>query len=227
MRYTRSPQICGTRIRACGWSSMNDDLPPEMQLFNAIEDYVARAIEPLYQKLEKLEVHPDTLTLRLTEAVAKAMADVKLPQDGRPGRDALDLEIIEGIEPGKSYPAGTFALHDGGTVLAVRDTDPIETVDSCEIAGWKVTQDGIKSVRSYSVDDRTHRMIITRTSGKTNAHDFTTSFANIDKGVHRPGMKYRAGDGVTKDMGFWIARRDTDKTPPHDDWRLAIKGKHR
>jgi hypothetical protein len=29
--------------------------------------------------------------------------------------------------PAKSYPAGTFALHDGGTVLATRATDPLES----------------------------------------------------------------------------------------------------
>ncbi|HSC98315.1 MAG TPA: hypothetical protein VLI21_05405 [Casimicrobiaceae bacterium] len=174
---------------------MNDDLSPEMQLFNAIEDYVARAVEPLYQRLE---VHPDTLTLRVNEAVGKAMESVRMPADGKPGRDARDLEIIDGIEHGKSYPAGTFALHDGGTVLAVRDTDPIEL--GTEAAGWKVTQDGIKSVTAHSVDERTHRVIVTRTSGKAEAFNFTTSFANMDKGVHRPGMKYRAGDGVTRDL---------------------------
>ena len=164
-----------------------DNLPDgALELLEAIQDYVARAIEPRYQKIEEFDaVHPDTLTLRVNEAVAKAVADVKLPQDGRPGRDALDLEIIESIEPGKSYPAGTFALHDGGTVLAVRDTEPVEL--GLEAAGWKVTQDGIKSVTSYSVDDRTHRVVVTRTSALIDTLDFVTSFANMDKGVQSAG----------------------------------------
>jgi hypothetical protein len=141
----------------------------------------------------------------------------------------LDLEFIETIEAGKSYPGGTFALHDGGTMLAFRDTDPIETAPSdLELAGWKVTQDGIKRiVREDTGGDRMNRIVVITTSGKRYAVEFLTTIANMDKGVHQRGMKYRAGDGVTRDLGYWIARRDTTETPPHDDWRLAIKGHFR
>jgi hypothetical protein len=171
--------------------------------------------------------HEDTIALKIGDAVAKAMEAIRLPADGKPGRDALDLEIIESIEQGKSYPAGTFALHDGGTVLAVRDTEPLNVAGNLTDAGWKVTQDGVKSVSSEEIDERTHALVITRTSGQIARLPFVTSIANMDKGPHRPGMKYRPGDGVTKDLGFWIAQRDTDKTPPHKDWRLAIKGRWR
>ena len=167
--------------------------------------------------------HEDTIALRVAEAVEKRLAEIPKPEDGKAGRDALDLEIIESIERSKSYPAGTFALHDGGMVLALRDTDPIEF--GLDEAGWKVTQDGVKSISSEQIDERTHALVVTRTSGQVARLPFVTSVANMDKGVHRPGMRYRNGDGVTKDMGFWIAQRDTDKTPPHKDWRLAIKGK--
>jgi hypothetical protein len=192
---------------------------------------VARAIDPLHEQVAKLRngqaVHPGTLKLTVREAVDTYTKTVRVPEDGKPGRDALDLEIIESIEGDKSYPAGTFALHDGGTILAVRDTDPIEWGVDVEAAGWKVTQDGIKSIGSAEVDERTHQLVATRTSGKVDRIAFITSIVNMDKGVHRPGMKYRAGDGVTRDLGFWIAQRDTDRTPPHKDWRLAIKGKFR
>lgn len=208
------------------------NLTPELELLDAIEGYVARAIEPLYQKLESVQaanpVHPDTLALRVNEALVKAMEAMRMPADGKPGRDALDLEIIETIEQGKSYPAGTFALHDGGTVLAVRDTDPIEWAVDLESAGWKVTQDGIAHISGASGEDhRKHCLTVTRTSGKVDRIEFRTSFANMDQGVHRPGMKYLAGSAVTRDESYWIARVDTDTTPPHTDWRLILKGKHR
>lgn len=171
-------------------------------------------------------VHPDTVALMVRDEVAKAFEAMPKPEDGKPGRDALDTEIIESIDPTKSYPAGTFALHDGGTVLAFRDTDPIE--GDLEAAGWKVTQDGIKEVvREDCEDERMTRVVVRSTSGKRFAVDCVTATGVKDQGVYRPGMKYRAGDAVTFDESYWIAKRDTQKCPPGEDWRLILKGKRR
>lgn len=184
----------------------------------------------LFAEMPKAEpgesVHPDTVALMVRDAVAEQLKSVRLPQDGKPGRDALDLEIVESIEQGKSYPAGTFALHDGGTVLATRDTDPLD--GDLAAAGWKVTQDGIKDVvREDCDDERITRVVVRSTSGRRFVVDCVTASGMVDQGVHRPGMKYRAGDCVTFDESYWTARRDTAKSPPGEDWRLILKGKRR
>jgi hypothetical protein len=167
--------------------------------------------------------HPDTLTLRVQEEVTKQVSAMPTPRDGR---DALDVEIIEEIDPQCSYPGGTFALHDGGMVLAVRDTDPLG--DDLEAAGWKVTQDGIKGIeREECEDERMTRVVVVSTSGKRFAVDCLTAPGLKDRGVHRPGMRYRAGDAVTFDESYWVCRSDTQTSPPGDDWRLILKGKLR
>jgi hypothetical protein len=209
--------------------------PPVVEAKGVEPEYVQALVDAAVSKMladlpepkDGESVHPDTVALMVRDAVSqaveKAVAAMPKPRDGR---DALDLEIIEAIEAGKSYAAGTFALHDGGMMLAVRDTDPIETASIPEAAGWKVTQDGIKAVAAELVDPRTYRITIERTSGKVDVKEFEPPCINIDKGVHRRGMKYRAGDGVTFDGSFWIAQRDTDQTPPQD-WRLAVKSRTR
>jgi hypothetical protein len=192
------------------------------------EDAIVERVLALVPKPKDGEsVHPDTVALLVRDEVAKQVAAVPVPKDGKPGRDALDLEILEGIDPQRSYPGGTFALHDGGMVLAVRDTDPL-VGDDLEASGWKVTQDGIKAIeREECEDERMTRVVVVSTSGKRFAVDCLTAPGLKDKGVHRPGMRYRAGDAVTSDESYWVCRSDTQTSPPGEDWRLILKGKRR
>lgn len=192
---------------------------------DADEPAIVERVLALIPQTKDAQVHPDTVALMVREAVDKALAAVRMPKDGDRGRDAAELDILDSLSAAKSYPAGTFVRYDGGVVRAFRDTDPLD--GDLEAAGWRVVQDGIKGFESEVVDERTHRLIAVTTSGKRYACEFVTSYANMDKGVHRPGMKYRAGDGVSKDGSFWISQVDdndaTPGDPPHANWRLAVK----
>lgn len=192
-------------------------------------DLMRAEIGRLFAEMPKPEsVHPDTVAVMVRDQVTEALKTVRLPEDGKPGRDALDLEILESIDEHRSYPVGTFALHDGGTLLALRDTDPLAAADDAITAGWKVTQDGIKDmVREETEDERVTRVVVRSTSGRRFAVDCVTASGMQDQGVYRPGMKYRSGDCVTFDESYWTARRDTAKSPPGEDWRLILKGKRR
>jgi hypothetical protein len=161
---------------------------------------------------------------RLAELRAELAAEFATKMAAR-GLD--DLEIVETIHPQRSYPGGTFALHGGGMVLALRDTNPLSSAEGLEDAGWKVVQDGIADIRRGPDEDDTATIIVERTSGEAKAFRIEIARGLIDKGVHRPGMRYRAGDAVTSDESYWVCRKDTKSTPPHDDWRLIIKGKRR
>ena len=46
----------------------------------------------------------------------------------------------------------------------------------------------------------------------------------IDRGVFKSGGSYQRGDGVTYGGSYWFCLQDTDKPPPGDHWRLAVKG---
>jgi integrin beta 3 len=45
----------------------------------------------------------------------------------------------------------------------------------------------------------------------------------IFRGLHKSGQSYEAGDCIQYGGHMWIALRDTDKTPPADDWKLAVR----
>jgi integrin beta 3 len=45
----------------------------------------------------------------------------------------------------------------------------------------------------------------------------------VDRGVYRKGMRCEQGDVVTYGGSQWIALKDTDTSPPGDDWRLQVQ----
>src|SRR4029434_546329 len=78
-------------------------------------------------------IHPDTVALMVRELVEKAVAGLPKAIDGRagdPGRDAADIHPLPEIDESRSYPAGTWAKHNGGLWLA-RPVTPRETGRGC------------------------------------------------------------------------------------------------
>lgn len=125
-----------------------------LKMLNAIRGHVARSIDPLAARVQQLEslpaprdgkdVDPELVKESILLEVGKAVAALPRPrdgEDGEPGRDALDIVVLEEIDEAKVYPRGTFACHRGGTIYATRKTSPI--TDSLEEAGWRVVMNGI------------------------------------------------------------------------------------
>lgn len=143
---------------------------------------------------------------------------------GEPGRDALDIDIRDGIDETKTYTRGTFATFRGGMIRALRVTDPVVDGDVVK-AGWQIVLDGIQSmtVTPPHEDQRKMTVSITTTSGKTSHQHFEIPFV-IDKGVYRSGENYNKGDAVTWDGSVWIAKEVTaDKPGTSPAWRLSVK----
>ncbi len=70
---------------------------------------------------------------------------------------------------------------------------------------------------------RTFRLKWSDAAGVKQSRDFALPVV-LDRGVHKLGKAYQAGDAVSWDGSLWIAQKDTEQKPGQSaDWRLAIK----
>lgn len=143
---------------------------------------------------------------------------------GEPGRDALEIDIRDGIDESKSYPRGTFATYRGGIIRALRATDPV--TDGIAKAGWQVVLDGIAGVEHEHDPENASKLMvaITRTSG-----------ARHDVSMYLPSMRYRGvfreadylpGDCATWNGSLWHCDSPTSDKPGEigsKGWTLAVK----
>jgi hypothetical protein len=173
--------------------------------------------------------------------VAAAVQQVPVPKDGRdgrdgePGRDAVHVEILDGIENGKRYGRNTFAAHAGGLVRSFKATDPLTGEIDLERAGWHVVVRGIDDLSIELGEDlRTVRVRCTMTGGKVVERTVVIP-AMIDRGIFKGETRYEAGDVVTWDGSMWVCRGVAldvrpgipKDQPLHEEslaaWRLAVK----
>jgi integrin beta 3 len=129
-------------------------------------------------------------------------------EKGDDGRDALEIEILEGIAPLKRYQRGTYASTRGGVWKAVRPTDPLPADGDPFAAGWTCVWRGISEAAIEHADDLRSFIVAMRLSDGTLVEKRLRQPVLIDRGVFDPERRdYGAGDGVTWDGSFWIAQR--------------------
>jgi hypothetical protein len=145
---------------------------------------------------------------------------------GTDGRDALEVDVLPGVDVARSYRRGTFVAHDGGVLRAYRDTDPLERAGGdLELAGWSVAMRGVADLSvSLGEDGRTVSIEHRLTCGRA-VHKAVQMPALIYREVWRDGTAYTTGDAVTWDGSLWIASGDTTDKPGAGAtaWRLAAK----
>ena len=143
-------------------------------------------------------------------------------KDGAPGRDALDLTTLPEIDPAKGYPRGTFAEHRGGTIRAIRNTDPIIT--SLELAGWVVAMNGIHAEQEEVSDEgRSVTRKTTYTNGREYVREIKTAVM-LYRGVWREG-EFLRGDVATWGGSAWHCQNKTTDKPGGDSpgWKMMVK----
>ena len=147
--------------------------------------------------------------------------------DGEDGRDALQMEIRDGIDEARSYPRGTVAAFRGGVIRATRKTDPIG--DDLRSAGWMVLMDGVADVTHALQDERSLVITTTRTSGATSRAELRAPMM-IYREIFRDETAYEPGDAVTWDGSLWHCQRackgERPNAPGADGdraWRLVAK----
>lgn len=140
----------------------------------------------------------------LQKAVAAHLAAYPIPA-GRDGRDGIQgpqgehgKDGVDGIN-GKDGKDG-MSGKDGADGLSIEDFDIVVSDDS----------------RSLTVKLSNGAKVVEKT--------IDLPFV-LDRGVYDKTGNYRAGDGVTRQGSFWIARRDNpgDPATPDSGWRLAVK----
>lgn len=177
--------------------------------------------EPIeYDELEKL-VYSDKLTQHIDEQIAKTElkgADGKDGQDGKDGidgRDGMDIQIMPEIDSAKTYPRGSYAMHNGGLWHSHMQTSGM--------TGWECIVKGYPQYEIEQIDGRTFSLVVTDSLGVKTQSKFVIP-AMIDKGVWQEGL-YQKGDTVSRGGSIWTAQKDTETRPgtEQSDWRLSVK----
>ena len=143
---------------------------------------------------------------------------------GEPGRDAVHVEVLDGIDGAKRYQRGTFAAWRGGIVRSFKATEPLGDGAELERCGWHVVVRGIADLSFEMADDlRTVRLGLTMTDGQTVTKEMQTG-AVVYRGIWRAG-EFKRGDAVTREGSTWIANADTSEIPGEGAtaWQLAVK----
>jgi hypothetical protein len=178
-------------------------------------------VAPMLRELvaEVMPVLPDVKQL-VSEAVAEmpVPSDGKAGKDGADGRDALQIEILPGIDEQKSYERGTYATHSGGLWRAFEKTHGMR--------GWECVVDGVAATEVVQDDDlRSFSVTVTRSSGATEQKKFSTPVM-VYRGVFKAGSVYQPGDTVTWGGSLWHCDDATSDKPGEINskgWTLAAK----
>jgi hypothetical protein len=143
---------------------------------------------------------------------------------GPPGRDALEVEPLNGMDEGASYQRGTWVAHRGGLFRAFRSTDPVIDKDY-NAAGWQLIFAGIADqAATLQRDGRTVLLSLELSDGRSIVSKVKT-FAQIHRGIYRRGVAYEQGDTVTWNGSCWHANQATDEEPGGEakDWSLVTR----
>ena len=137
-------------------------------------------------------VDVDDLLPAILDAVTKAVSELPTPKDGKDGesiaiedvqamidkslgeieivapedgRDALDLDILPAIDLEKSYPRGTYAMHDGGLWRSHGTTS--------DMRGWDCIVNGVQHHSTSQIDERTFKSTTMLSDGKLISNEFS------------------------------------------------------
>lgn len=156
----------------------------------------------------------------IQQMVKEAVSALPSPKDGEPGedgKDALQLEIMPCIDEEKSYPRGSYAIHQGGVWRSYQKTTGLK--------GWECLVDGISSVDISQANEREFTITAQLASGTKTEKSFSIPVM-IYRDIFKEGEKYLPGDSVTWAGSVWYCHAETtDKPgePSSKGWKLAVK----
>lgn len=152
----------------------------------------------------------------IREEIEKQVSKIPQAKDGQDGRDALQIEIEPVINPEKSYPRGTYAMHKGGLWRSQSNTH--------EMRGWECLVDGIEDIQIDLEDERNLKISVLKSSGVKTEKTFSIPVM-IYREIYKHGGFYQKGDVVTFAGSVWHCNEDTDQRPGTGSkaWKLAVK----
>lgn len=180
-----------------------------------VEDAVARAMACVELPKDGKDADPEEVRRMIDDAVANI--SVNNGKDGQDGRNALDIDLLPEIDTTKSYQRGEYATHNGGIWRSHSKTHGMR--------GWECVVDGVADIDAVFGDDpRDVTIKMVRSSGAVAERSVHLPIV-VDKGAHSLEVAYVKGDGVSYSGSFWIAQKDNPEGRPgtNNDWRLAVK----
>lgn len=163
----------------------------------------------------------------LTSELRKAIESLPVPKDGRDGLNGKD-----GTSVTVADLRGMFEAEQAKWALDFerRAQDQLQrAIDRMpspkDGINGKDGQDGFGFDNVDVIHDG-ERDFTLRFSQGERVKDFKFRVpAILERGVHRAGVQYQKGDGVTFQGSYWIALKDTNEKPGdgNTDWRLSVK----
>ncbi|WGL93772.1 phage gp6-like head-tail connector protein [Arsenophonus nasoniae] len=179
-----------------------------------VRPVIAAEVKKIFDEYPKPEdgkdADPKVVAKKIMEIMPK-------PKDGQDGRDALQIEIMPGIDESKSYPRGTFATHRGGIWRAFQKTTGMH--------GWECVINGHYAESREMKDARTLVIRSEMADGQVNTSEHTIP-TMIYCGVYSIEKDYEPGDVVTWGGSLWHCNEQTkDKPGEHNSkgWTLIVK----
>ena len=170
------------------------------------------------------------------KAISEAVAAIPVPKDGDNGTSVTVDDVRPLIEAGidkavKQIPppkdgvgmAGAMIDRDGNLVITmtngeVKELGPV-------VGGPGVDGIGFDDLSVEHDGERTVSLVFTK-GERVKRFDLSLPVV-IDRGVYKPDLDIRSGDGVTWGGSYWIAQKDAPAgrpgEPSSDGWRLAVK----
>lgn len=187
----------------------------------AVQALVDKAVSSLPPAKDGKSVDAAVIQEMIDAAVTRAVSEITLPvpingNDGAPGRDAADLEILPSFDPEKSYPRGTYALRNGGLWKTFQRSQGM--------TGWECIVNGVHKASTEQDTPRGFKAVIELSDG-TRSEALYSLPAMIYCGVYKDGTEYKCGDVVTWAGSLWHCNEDTSEKPgiPTAPWTLAAK----
>lgn len=187
--------------------------PPEPAALPDIEKMVSDAVSGI-----EIPVAPELPDIQ--QMVNAAVSALPVPKDGKPGndgKDALQVEILPCLNDEKSYPRGTYAIHNGGLWRSFQKTTGMN--------GWECLVDGIARIDITQSHEREFKVSAKLASGAITEKSFSVPVM-IYRDIFKEGEKYQLGDSVTWAGSVWYCHAETtDKPgePSSKGWKLAVK----
>lgn len=127
-----------------------------------------------------------------------------------------DMDILPAIDLEKSYPRGTYAMHNGGLWKSFQKTNGIR--------GWDCLVNGVTSLSVEQVNDREFALKAALSDGTDVQHSLSVPVM-IYKGVFAADIEYLPGDVVTQSGSMWSCKTATQQKPGSscNDWTLCVK----
>ena len=205
-----SEAVAALPVPADGKSITPDDIRP------LLKELVENAVAEIPVPRDGKDADPEAIKAAISDAL-EALPTPESPAPGADGRDALQIEILPGIEAEKSYPRGTYATHSGGLWRSFEKT--------AGMRGWECLVDGIDSIDISQDDERHFTVVATKSSGEKTEKTFSVPVM-IYRDIFKEGQKYYPGDSVTWGGSVWYCHQETGDKPGEDaskGWKLAVK----